>query len=146
MLTGGPRIISQQSGGVRRCRPQPSLGASVCSWLIWEWENQPGAKHHRPPRSAETEGVISNQGRGGTVLSIRNITFNIPDLKSHTRMHMHMHMHTHTHTQTHTHKLTHTPTPFTNNDWTVEWTHADACCNLQFLFFKCFVSICVAPR
>lgn len=43
------RISSQQSRGVSWCRPQPRLGASVCSWLIWEWENLPRAKHPPPP-------------------------------------------------------------------------------------------------
>lgn len=70
-LAGGPRIISQQSRGVRRCRPQPRLRASVCSWLIWERENRPRAKHPDPhplPLLRRSKGVILNQACGGKQL------------------------------------------------------------------------------
>lgn len=61
---------------------QPRLRASVCSWLIWEWENLPRAKHPRPPPLCYNRGGhFLNQSSG---VRIRNITFTFSDLKSHT--------------------------------------------------------------
>lgn len=81
-------IISQQSGGVRQCRPQPRLRLSVCSWLIWEWENLPRAKHPQPPHHLSTllqqRGSFQTRAAGGKHLWISKTLHSVFQTSNHT--------------------------------------------------------------
>lgn len=125
-------IISQQSGGVRQCRPQPRLRLSVCSWLIWEWENLPRAKHPQPPHHLSTllqqRGSFQTRAAGGKHLWISKTLHSVFQTSNHTH-------------------YTHT-----NHDWASAWrrmcwsaililkTCLHLCCSVFILW--CFGMLC----
>lgn len=112
-------IISQQSGGVRQCRPQPRLRLSVCSWLIWEWENLPRAKHPQPPHHLSTllqqRGSFQTRAAGGKHLWISKTLHSVFQTSNHTH-------------------YTHT-----NHDWASAWRRM---CWSAILILKTCLHLC----